>query len=128
MRVIKTKDFSEWAGGERLTDKVLWNAVCEMEKGLIGANLGGNVYKKRIAIKGRGKSSGARTLIATRLKDIAFYMYGFSKGERANISKKELKALKMMAGQLLGYNSKDIEKAIEAGEFIEVESYEEDNS
>ena len=128
MRVIKTKDFSEWADDEGLTDKVLWDVVVEMEQGLIGANLGGNVYKKRISIKGRGKRGGARTLVATRFKDTAFYMYGFSKNVRTNISKKELKALKMLAEQLLGYSGKGIDKAITAGEFIEVENYEENNS
>ena len=128
MRVIKLKSFSRWADNEGLTDKALWNAMREMEQGLNDANLGGNVYKKRIAIKGQGKRSGVRTLVATRFKDSVFYMYGFSKKERANLSKKELKALKMLAEQLLGYSGKGIDKAIVAGEFIEVENNEENNS
>ena len=33
------------------------NAVIEMKSGLIEANLGGNIYKKRIAKSGLGKSS-----------------------------------------------------------------------
>jgi hypothetical protein len=37
-----------------------------MEQGLIDADLGGGLFKKRIALPGRGKSGGARTLIATK--------------------------------------------------------------
>ena len=128
MRVIKTRSFAEWADNEGLTDKALWSAVLEMEQGLVDVNLGGNVYKKRIAIKGAGKRGGARTLIATRFKGTIFYMYGFSKNMRTNISKKELKALKMLAEQLLSYSGKGIDKAIIAREFIEVESNEKNNS
>lgn len=36
----------------------------EMERGLIDADLGGHVVKKRVAIGGRGKSGGVRTLLA----------------------------------------------------------------
>lgn len=128
MRIIKTKNFSGWAVDEGVTDRTLWNAISEMEQGLIDANLGGNVYKKRVAIKKRGKRGGIRTLIATRFKGTAFFVYGFSKNTRTNISKKELKALKMLAEQLLGYSGKGIDKAIIAGEFIEVKSDEESNS
>jgi hypothetical protein len=48
-----------------LTEKVLRAAVVEMEQGLIDADLGGGVVKKRVALPGRGKSGGARTLVAT---------------------------------------------------------------
>lgn len=128
MRIIKTKLFSGWVDDEGVTDEMLCDAISEMEEGLFEANLGGNVYKKRIARQGRGKSSGFRTLIATKLDDIAFFMYGFSKNQRANISKKELKALKMLAEQLLGYSTQGLAKAIDAKEFIEVECDEEVNS
>ena len=128
MRVIKTKDFLKWADTEGLTDKALHDAVGELEQGLFDANLGGNVYKKRIAIKNRGKRSGVRTIIATRLRGVVFYMYGFSKGAKVNISNRELKALKMLAKQLLRYSNNDIEKAITAGEFFEVKANEENDS
>ena len=99
-----------------------------MEQGLVDANLGSNVYKKRIAINGRGKRAGARTIIATRFKHVAFYMYGFSKNDRENISKKEFKALKILAEQLLAYSCKGIDKAIIAKEFVEVKRDEKINS
>jgi hypothetical protein len=47
--------------------------------GLIDADLGGHIVKKRVALPGRGKSGGARTLLAYRLGDRAFFVYGFAK-------------------------------------------------
>lgn len=93
MQIYKTRQFDKWAGKEGLTDSVLAAAVVEMESGLIDADLGGHVVKKRVALPGRGKSGGARTLLAYRLGDRAFFVYGFAKNERDNIDDKELKAL-----------------------------------
>jgi hypothetical protein len=52
MRIYKSKWFNKWADKEGLTDEALKDAVTEMEDGLIDADLGGHVYKKRAAIEG----------------------------------------------------------------------------
>ena len=120
MRVFKNKWFQKWAAKEGLDDEALRAAVEEMENGLIDAALGGHVVKKRVALPGRGKRGGSRTLVVYQEADKAFFVYGFAKNERANISDKELKALKLLATQLLGYTNPALVKAIEAGELIEV--------
>mgnify|MGYP001814113356 FL=1 len=120
MRVFKNKWFQKWAAKEGLDDEVLRAAVEEMENGLIDAELGGHVVKKRVALPGRGKRGGTRTLVVYQQANKAFFVYGFAKSERANISDKELKALKLLATQLLGYTNPALVKAIEAGELIEV--------
>lgn len=63
-----------------------------MQAGLIDADLGGCVVKKRVALPGRGKSGGARTLVATNKDNRWFFVFGFKKNERTNINKKELEA------------------------------------
>jgi len=88
MRIFKTKWFQKWAKKEKVSQKALQRAIEEMERGLVDADLGGHVYKKRVAIQGRGKSGGVRTLIAYQVKDKAFFIYGFAKNKRANISDK----------------------------------------
>lgn len=120
MRVFKNKWFQKWAAKEGLNNEALRAAVEEMENGLIDAALGGHVVKKRVALPGRGKRGGSRTLVVYQEADKAFFVYGFAKNERANISDKELKALKLLATQLLGYTNPALVKAIEAGELIEV--------
>ena len=91
-----------------------------MKNGLVDADLGGHVYKKRVSLVGRGKRGGARTLIAFRIGETAFFLYGFAKNSRANISDKELKALRLLAGELMGYTEAALSKAAKAGELIEV--------
>lgn len=120
MRVFKNKWFQKWAAKEGLDDEVLRAAVEEIENGLIDAELGGHVVKKRVALPGRGKRGGTRTLVVYQQANKAFFVYGFAKSERANISDKELKALKLLATQLLGYTNPALVKAIDAGELIEV--------
>jgi hypothetical protein len=82
--------------------------------------LGGYVYKKRVALPGRGKRGGARTLIAFKRGAAAFFIYGYPKNERANIRDDELRALRLLAGQLLGYSAQELARAVESGELSEV--------
>jgi hypothetical protein len=121
MRIFKTKAFRKWADNEGLDDKSLAAAVDEMEQGLVDARLGGQVYKKRVALAGRGKRGGARTLLAFKSAERAFYLYGFAKNRRANVSEMELKALKLLAAEMLGYQEKDLQLTLNAAELIEIE-------
>ncbi|MGB8806737.1 MAG: type II toxin-antitoxin system RelE/ParE family toxin [Candidatus Rickettsiella isopodorum] len=120
MRVFKTRSFYRWAKEQKLKDEVLRKAVQEIEEGLYEANLGGSVYKKRISIGNRGKSCGSRTLVAFKLNNKAFFIYGFAKNKRSNITLKEELALKMLAKLYLTYDEKQIDRAIKIGELIEV--------
>ncbi len=121
MRAFKIKAFAKWASGEGLSDDALASAVVEMEKGLIDAKLGGQVVKKRVALPGRGKRGSIRTLVAFRQGNKAIFIYGFAKKERTNISDKELRALKMLAKELMSYTTATLTKATKAGELIEIE-------
>ncbi len=54
-----------------------------------------------------------------------FFVYGFAKSVRANISDAELKALRRLAEELLSYGDTRINKALEARELIEVQTNDE---
>jgi hypothetical protein len=86
----KTKYFGRWAKKADLTDRALLSAVEEIRRGLVDADLGGGLLKKRIALPGRGKSGSTRTILATNRNDRWFFVYGFEKNERENISSTEL--------------------------------------
>ena len=47
-KVYKTKTFNRWMNKTDLTDQALLNAVDEMQRGLVDADLGNNLYKKRV--------------------------------------------------------------------------------
>jgi len=58
-RVFKTRHFNRWMRKTELADSVLCAAVHEMAQGLIDADLGGGIVKKRVGLAGRGKRGGA---------------------------------------------------------------------
>jgi len=103
-----------------LSDKALCKAVTEMDQGLIDADLGGGVVKKRVALPGHGKRGSIRTLVATRRGDYWFFLYGFEKNERSNISNEELEGLQEIAQQLLARTSAELDAAVQAGSLQEI--------
>lgn len=126
MRSFKTRNFAKWAGKVRLYDAVLAAAADAIGRGAFEADLGGGVVKKRIALAGRGKSGGARTIVAYRSGTHVFFVYGFAKNERDNIDKKELEAFRLLSDNLLRLNAMQLQKACTAGELIEVTHDEQD--
>lgn len=61
---------------------MLVRAVREIENGLLDGDLGGGIIKKRVRVPGRGKSGGARVLLATSRRDRWVFIYGFLKNPR----------------------------------------------
>ena len=118
-RVLKTHYFQRWARDHRLVDEVLLHAVSEMEQGLVDADLGGGVVKKRIGVSGRGKRGGARVILVTDGRRW-FFVYGFTKSERSNISRQELDALRELAGDLLALSESQIDDQTKNGAFTEI--------
>lgn len=119
-RVFKTKAFARWSRKAGLEDEVLCRAVEEMEQGLIDADLGGNVVKKRVPLPGRGKSGSTRTLIGTNKGSRWFFLHGFEKNERDNIDDAELKALREYAKDLLALTAKRMRAMIDAKDILEI--------
>ena len=122
--IYKTKVFDRWANEQGLTDQSLCQAVKEMNAGLIDADLGGGLYKKRVARTGQGKSGGFRTLVATNRGDRWIFVFGFAKNERDNINKKEKDAFKKLADYYLSLSVQVLLKAQQSKELIEVNCHE----
>lgn len=116
--IYKTREFVSLTKKENLTDDALINACKEMAEGLYDANLGGNVYKKRIAAGGRGKSAGYRTIIGANIGDKYFFLYAFAKKMRANINAKEKLALKELAKEFLSFTQVEIDELVQDGELL----------
>lgn len=103
-----------------LTEAALRKAVEEMAAGLVDADLGGGVVKKRVGLAGRGKRSGARTLVATKKSDRWFFLYGFQKNDRSNLSDEELDALQAIAADLLALTHEQLDEAVRRGTLQEI--------
>lgn len=104
-----------------LSDDALRQAVTEMVDGLIDAELGGGIVKKRVATSGQGKRGGARTIIATNFGERWFFLFAFAKNERANITKTELRVLQEMAVDFLGLDDKGLEDAVRSKVIMEIQ-------
>jgi hypothetical protein len=126
-QLFKTRTFARWSRKAQVSDEALVKAIAEMEAGLIDADLGGSVYKKRVPLPGRGKRGGARILVATRHVNRWFLLYGFGKNEQANIDDRELAALQKLAGALLSMTSSQIEHSVAGKELMEIADEEKPN-
>lgn len=119
-RTFRTTAFTRWMKKSSLTDADLCRSVVEMKQGLIDADLGGHVVKKRVAPAGRGKSGASRTLIATNLANRWYFLFGFDKNERANIDRAELQAFQEIAKDLLRLDDAAIASALAANAIVEI--------
>ena len=115
-----TKQFSKWATKQDIPETELYRALEEIKADKYEANLGGHIYKKRIRFEGKGKSGSGRTIVCYKKGDKAIFIHGFAKNEKSNLSNKELIALKEFSKILLGLSGKQIQVALLAGDFIEV--------
>jgi hypothetical protein len=120
VRAFKTKGFQRWANKSGISDSALRGAVTQMERGLVGADLGGYLFKQRITLPGRGKSGSARTVIATKFSGMLFFLYGFEKNERDNITARELGLYQRLAHELLNMTESQIASALGAQFLTEV--------
>jgi len=84
-----------------------------MENNLSSVNLGGGLFKVRVASENSGKSSAYRTIIVFRKDDRAVMVYGFMKKEQENLSKEDLKSFKILSKDILELELEELEKAIE---------------
>ncbi len=119
MRIFKSKSFERTAKKLPIKNADLWRAVAEIESGLIDGNLGGGVYKQRVARKNQGKSGGFRTILFLKSGERAFFVYAFAKKERDNISKTELKVYRDLAEKTLAYDDEAVATLIETGAYVE---------
>jgi hypothetical protein len=122
VRIFKSRWFQRFAKKEQIVDAVLQDAVARAEKGQIDANLGGQVIKQRVARSGQGKSKGYRVVILFRRGSSAFFVYGFAKSRRSNLSHDEEGQFKEAAKHVLTLTEQQLAKLLDRGDFIEVKN------
>lgn len=119
MRIFKNKIFNKWAKG-LLTDESLLVAANEIAAGNYDVALGKKVYKQRIALTNTGKSGGTRIIVAFQKGSNMFFIYGFEKAERANITKPEKNALQGLAKLYFAFSAEELNQEVKAKRLIEI--------
>lgn len=76
--------------------------------------------KKRVGLAGRGKRAGARTLVATNKGHRWFFLFGFEKNDRPNISAEEKEALQAVAQDLLARTAEQLNAQVDDGTLQEI--------
>jgi len=122
VRIFKVSWFTRFAVKEGISDSELKGIVDNvLEKGQAEAVLGSGVYKVRIARPGKGKSGGYRVIVLFKSGELAFFVYGFAKSDRGNISRKELAKLKDTAKDWLSLSNEQLDKLLRIGKYQEIE-------
>jgi hypothetical protein len=120
MRIFKNSWFAHFADKEGIMDSELKEAVTLLETNQNNADLGGGVYKLRLARPGEGKSGGYRVIVFYRTEERTFFAYAFAKSKRGNIDEKELRGYKKRAKNDLSLTDEQIKEQLRKRIFIEV--------
>ena len=120
MRIFKTKTLAKFTRQNAIGDEYLVDAVERAVRGLIDADLGGQIIKQRVARPGQGKRGGFRMIIGIR-SDRAIFLFAFAKSERENIDKAELMTLREIVASFLNADDKTIAQALKDGTLVEVQ-------
>jgi hypothetical protein len=121
VRIFKTKWFNRFAGKMGISDTKLRGIANGLERGQGDADLGGDVYKVRVARPGEGKSGGYRTIVLFRKGERAFFVYGFVKSDRGNIEDWELEQYRKTARDDFALTDKQIESHLADGSLTEID-------
>ena len=121
VRVFKTRVFGKFAQRNRITDAQLSDVVHRFERGEAFVDLGGGVFKCRVARPGRGRSSGFRFVIFCRMEERLVFAFGFAKNEKENLSELENRKLHRLCEELLDATDLQIESSCQIGELKEIE-------
>ncbi len=121
MGVYAVRAFRRWMKAEGLVDADLCRAAAEMARGLIDADLGGGLLKKRIARNGQGKRGGFRTLVANHPSNHWFFVYGYAKHDMANLSPRDERDCRRAARLFLSLDAGARDDHVAVGELSEMD-------
>jgi hypothetical protein len=121
VRIFKVNWFTRFAAKEGIADSELKAIVNDvLETGQADADLGGGVYKVRVARPGEGKSGAYRVIVLFKSGVVTFFVYGFAKSGQSNISRKELVQLKETAKDWLSLTDKQLDALVKTGKYQEI--------
>ena len=122
MKIYANKWFVKFMQKENIPKDALIKAIDDINAGKIDADYGSGVFKQRIARSHEGKSGGYRSIILCRQNERAFFVYGFAKNQRENITTDEVKAFKNLAHITLNLTPDDINHLLTTHAYQEITS------
>ncbi|MFZ1103746.1 MAG: type II toxin-antitoxin system RelE/ParE family toxin [Hyphomicrobiaceae bacterium] len=120
MRVFKTKEFARFARREGIGDDALLEAIDRAERGIVDAGIGDGLIKQRVHRPGQGRRGGFRIVIVWRARELSFFVFGFAKKDKTDLTPREYEAYRKIAALLLRHTDESIRRALEAKELVEL--------
>jgi hypothetical protein len=126
MRVFLVPQVSRLIRKERLPEAALCRTAREVIAGTLGAgeaDLGGGLFKKRVARPGGGKRGGYRVIVAWRQpgNERVLFTYAFAKNAASTLTPQAHEALAKAAAVFLTADEQQIARLISSGDVSEVE-------
>src|SRR5574344_618196 len=115
MNAFESRWFKRWSKKNGLKKADLLDALERTINGSGVVNLGGNIYKIRVAKNGQGRSGGFRTILIFKKGKRSLFIYGFEKNDQDNIDKGTLTDYKKYATTFLDYTDTDINRLVDNG-------------
>jgi hypothetical protein len=125
MRIFKNKWVTHWAKKENIPDSDLYRTAVKVVAGKVEADLGGYLFKKRVAREGGGKRTGYRILLGYKKPNVEriIFLYAFAKNARPTISDKEKEALRLVAESFISSTNEQIIFLIKKGTVTEIQNH-----
>lgn len=88
------------------------------------ADLGGGLFKKRLARSGGGKRGGYRTIVGYKKpnSERIIFLYAFAKNRKANMTAEEEAALSIAAESFILASDAQVAALLEEGAILEVQT------
>ncbi len=94
MQFIYTAPFERTAEGVLTDENIRAAEMAIIAKPDVGSHLGHNVYKLRVAAKGKGKSGGARVIYYWKAaKDRVYFMRTYAKSQQPTLTDAQWKQI-----------------------------------
>lgn len=120
-RILLIPDFAKFVKRERISEATLVDAIDRVERGLIDADLGGDLLKLRLPRPGQGRSGGYRTVVACRVGETAYFILGFAKADLDNVGDAMLVDLRRTARGFLDLTEGELDQMKAEGRITEIE-------
>jgi hypothetical protein len=116
LRVFATKPFMRFAESFGANTETLWACV----QNECDADLGGGVFKYRLARAGEGSSGGGRAIVAMRAGERVVMMFGFEKKDLPNIKRDELREFRKAAKVYLSITENQVADLLKIKTLVEI--------
>ncbi|MES2307987.1 MAG: type II toxin-antitoxin system RelE/ParE family toxin [Verrucomicrobiota bacterium] len=120
LRVFKTKWFHRFSKKESISDEKIDQTIRDILQGKIDGDYRGGLVKQRLARDNQGKSGGYRIIVLFQVKHRMFFVFGFAKSDRENITSMEEEGFRKLASYYFPLSDKELEMLISTDELTEI--------